>query len=173
MGLPPMAAYLMVAVMVAPVFLKSNISLLQSHLFVFYFAVFSVLTPPVALAGLVASQLAGSGYFKTSTEAFKIALPGFLMPFIFLVNPSLLGKPPSTLIGVLTIIGIILALTDIAALATGYYLVRLKRMDMVLIALSAVALIGYCVNMQFLFFAIGAALFVIITFWQWRRLISD
>jgi TRAP-type uncharacterized transport system fused permease subunit len=169
MGLPPLAAYLMVAIMAAPVFLHWNIPLLQSHFFVFYFSVFSVLTPPVALAGMVASKIAGSPYVKTSFEGFKISLVAFLMPYVFLVNPTILGRPPDAIIGVLTFIAILLALVGISTFMVGYYFTRMTVVERVLGAIYTTLLMMYATTMQNVFFSVGAGLFVVATLWQWRR----
>ena len=90
MGMPTSAAYLMGAILLAPALVNQGIAPLAAHLFIFYFAVISMITPPVALASFAASSLAGADLWQTGLIAFRIALPGFLIPYVFVYEPSLL-----------------------------------------------------------------------------------
>ncbi|MGH6886382.1 MAG: TRAP transporter permease, partial [Geminicoccales bacterium] len=89
-GMPTPAAYILVALLGAPALVDLGVPLLAAHLFVFYFANMSALTPPVAVASLVASRIAETSYWRTSFEAVHLGLPGFLLPFIFVARPELL-----------------------------------------------------------------------------------
>ena len=90
LGLPTSAAYILVAILGAPALVELGIPLLGAHLFVFYLAIMSALTPPVATAALVASSIAQAGFFKTSFTAMRLGLPGFLLPFYFVLRPEML-----------------------------------------------------------------------------------
>ena len=90
LGLPTPAAYVLVALFGVPALLDAGTPLLHAHMFVFYFANMSAITPPVALAPLVASKIAGGSYFKTAGVALQLGLPGFALPFLFAFYPGLL-----------------------------------------------------------------------------------
>ena len=90
MGMPAVASYLIVATLAVPVLIKFGFIPLAAHMFVFYFACFSSVTPPVALATYAASGLAQSDPWKTGWHAFILASVAFLAPFIFIYSPELL-----------------------------------------------------------------------------------
>jgi TRAP transporter 4TM/12TM fusion protein len=94
MGMPTSAAYLMGAILMAPALINQGIDTMAAHLFVFYFAVISMITPPVALASFAAASLAQADLWKTGLAAFRIAIPGFLIPYVFVFNNALLLKGP-------------------------------------------------------------------------------
>lgn len=90
MGLPSIPAYIITATMAAPALAKMGVPLLVSHMFVFYFGMLANLTPPVALAAFAGAGIAGGDTTKTGIQAVKIALAGFVVPYIFVFAPSLL-----------------------------------------------------------------------------------
>lgn len=90
MSLPAVAAYLILAVTVAPALVDLGIEPLAAHIFVLYFGVLSNITPPVGLAAFTAAGIAKSPPQRTSLEAVKIALPGFLIPYILIYSPGLI-----------------------------------------------------------------------------------
>jgi TRAP transporter 4TM/12TM fusion protein len=90
MGMPTSAAYLVAAVLVGPALQGLGVPALPAHLFIFYFAVLSMVTPPVALAAYAAAGISGANLWTTGLVAFVIAIPGFLIPFAFVFDPGLL-----------------------------------------------------------------------------------
>ncbi|KZD12362.1 TRAP transporter permease [Oceanibaculum pacificum] len=90
MGMPTTAAYAVAASVVAPGLIQLGITPLVAHMFVFYFAVISAITPPVALAAYAGAAIAGSDPMKTSVTAFKLGLAAFIVPFMFFYNQGLL-----------------------------------------------------------------------------------
>nr|WP_276562450.1 TRAP transporter fused permease subunit [Hoeflea prorocentri] len=90
LGMPTPAAYSLVAVVGAPALVDFGVEMLTAHMFVFFFANMSAVTPPVALAALVASKLAQASYARTALIASMLGLPGFVIPFLFVVYPELL-----------------------------------------------------------------------------------
>ena len=91
MGLPTTPAYLILAVLGAPTMVKLGVEPLAAHLFVFYFGCMSMITPPVGLAVYAASGIAESDFWKTSWHAVLLALPAFVVPYIFVFQPVLVG----------------------------------------------------------------------------------
>ena len=94
MGMPTSAAYIMSAVLLAPAMQNLGIEPLVAHMFIFYFANMSMITPPVAIASYTAAGIAKTGLWETGIEAVRIALILFLIPFVFVYNPGLLGLGP-------------------------------------------------------------------------------
>ena len=93
MGLPTPVAYLIVALSIVPLLQHLGVKPLLAHYFVFYFAVYSALTPPVAVAALAAAKLAGARYAETAKESMKLASTTFIIPFAFVYRPQLLDFP--------------------------------------------------------------------------------
>ncbi|MCB5198794.1 TRAP transporter fused permease subunit [Loktanella sp. TSTF-M6] len=90
MGMPTTAAYAVAASVVAPGLIQLGIPALTAHFFVFYFAVVSAITPPVALASYAAAGISGSNPMSTSVASFKIGISAFIVPFMFFYNSAIL-----------------------------------------------------------------------------------
>ena len=90
LGMPTPSAYILAAVLISPVLIGLQIPVLSAHLFLFYFAVMSALTPPVAVAAYAASALANANPLEIALSAVKISLGAFIVPFAFLFNPPLI-----------------------------------------------------------------------------------
>jgi TRAP transporter 4TM/12TM fusion protein len=91
-GIPTTAAYVIAVTVGAAALGNLGVSLLAAHLFVFYYAVLSDLTPPDAVTAFAAANIAGSDMFGTGIEAFRLGIAGFLVPFAFVFHPELLLK---------------------------------------------------------------------------------
>lgn len=111
MGMPTTAAYAVAASVVAPGLVELGIPQLTAHFFVFYYAVLSAITPPVALASYAAAGISGANPMETSVASFKIGIAAFIVPFMFFYNGALL-MDGSTLevgrAGVTAVIGVYL-----------------------------------------------------------------
>lgn len=90
MGMPTTAAYAVAASVVAPGLINLGVPTLTAHFFVFYFAVVSAITPPVALASYAAAGISGANPMATSVTSFKMGLSAFIVPFMFFYNGALL-----------------------------------------------------------------------------------
>jgi TRAP transporter 4TM/12TM fusion protein len=90
MGMPTTAAYAVAASVVAPGLVQLGIPMLTAHFFVFYFAVLSAITPPVALASYAAAGISGANPMETSVTSFKIGIAAFIVPFMFFYNSAIL-----------------------------------------------------------------------------------
>lgn len=111
MGMPTTAAYAVAASVVAPGLVQLGIPHLTAHFFVFYFAVVSAITPPVALASYAAAGISGANPMETSVASFKIGIAAFIVPFMFFYNSAILmdGTGPEILrAGVTAVIGVFL-----------------------------------------------------------------
>jgi TRAP-type uncharacterized transport system fused permease subunit len=103
MGVPTVAAYLLLVVVTAPALIQMGIPLISAHFFVYYFGCLSAITPPVALAAYAGAGIAGANPMQTGLTATRIGLTAFIVPFMFAYNPVLLLEG--------TLIDIIVALT--------------------------------------------------------------
>ncbi len=92
MGLPTTAAYIVVGTMAAPALMEMGLQPLAAHLFVFYFAIISAITPPVALAAFAAAGIAKDDPMKIGFTAVKLAAGAFIIPFLFAMDSTLLAQ---------------------------------------------------------------------------------
>ena len=90
LGLPTTAAYIICAITLAPAMIAVGIQPLGAHLFLLYFASLSAMTPPVAVAAFAAGSIAEAHGLKVSITAVKLGIAGFIMPFVFALNPNFL-----------------------------------------------------------------------------------
>jgi len=90
MGLPTTGAYILASALAAPILVNLGFEPLSAHMFVFYFAIISNITPPVALAAYAASSIAGSGPNQTGFQAMKLGFLAFIVPFAFCYDPGIL-----------------------------------------------------------------------------------
>ena len=95
MGLPSAVCYLLMATLIGPVLGNLGVIPLAAHLFIFYFGMMSMVTPPVALAAYAASSIAGTRIMPTGLAAFRFALVGFTLPYMFIYRPELLMLTPT------------------------------------------------------------------------------
>ncbi|MCS6921435.1 MAG: TRAP transporter permease [Elioraea sp.] len=94
MGVPTTAAYAIAAAVVAPGLIRMGVEPLVAHMFIFYYAVLSAITPPVALASFAAAGLARGNLWGTSLTALKFGMATFIVPYMFYLNPALLAQGP-------------------------------------------------------------------------------
>lgn len=154
MGLPSIPAYIITATMVAPALAEFGVPILVAHMFVFYFGIFANITPPVALASFAAAGLSGGDPMKTGLLSVKLALAGFMVPFLFVYEPALLLIDPSGLptnatefpfasvfaiakVALTSIIGVI----AIGAALEGYFKTHMNTWVRLLLGIGAILLI--------------------------------
>ena len=90
MGLPTTATYCIMASTCAPILFKMNVPMIAAHFFVFYYGIVADITPPVALAAYAGSAISGGSPMKTGVNATRLAIAGFIIPFIFAMSPDML-----------------------------------------------------------------------------------
>jgi TRAP transporter 4TM/12TM fusion protein len=136
MGVPTVAAYLILAILVAPAMVDFGVLPLAAHMFVFYFGIISAITPPVAIAAYVGAGIAGAKPFKVGLTACVLAIPAFIVPYIMVYNPALIlvGTPLEIVqVTITSIIG-----SFLCAVATqGYFLTNLKLLERLIALLAA------------------------------------
>jgi TRAP-type uncharacterized transport system fused permease subunit len=141
MGLPSAVCYLLMATLVGPVLTKLGIVPLAAHLFIFYFGMMSMVTPPVALAGYTAAAIAKSNIMRTSFAAFGFALIGFILPYAFILHPSLLLISPDggSVWGAaaVRVVLILISILFLAVSTAGHCFVRVSRLQRVILFAGA------------------------------------
>ena len=168
-GLPTIAAYLIVAICVAPSLVRMGLPLLASHLFVFYFAVMACVTPPHAPAALPASQIAGCGFIRTALHATRLAAAGFILPFIFVANPALLLDFAEPVRGILTLIATTIAIVLLQATIYGYLLTKLSIIERIAGFASTAGLLAFCIVGTYIGFSAGIGILIVILLSQRRK----
>jgi TRAP transporter 4TM/12TM fusion protein len=146
MGLPSAVCYLLMATLIGPVLNKLGVPPLAAHLFIFYFGMMSMVTPPVALAAYATASIAGSPIMSTGVAAFRFSLVGFTLPFMFVYRPELLLLPKdgeSLAIGgvVMAVLAAVFGIVSLAGGLAGYLFAPLKApLRIALFASAAFAL---------------------------------
>lgn len=138
MGLPSTAAYIIAATVGVPSLVAAGIPELSANLFVFYFAIMSFITPPVAVAAYAAAGLADCSASKTGWLAFMLGLPGFIIPYVYVYNPALLivDTPvmDTLLIAVLSTFAVVL----MSMAVIGWFKGKLNALFRLLMAVAAI-----------------------------------
>lgn len=124
MGLPTTVSYLLCVSVLSPVLINMGILPIAAHMFIFYFACLSGITPPVALAAYTAAGIAGTGPLKTATEGSKLAIIAFFVPYMFVFNPAYLMEGTITQILWAVLVGIATCYS-IAGFVQGWLICRL------------------------------------------------
>jgi TRAP transporter 4TM/12TM fusion protein len=171
MGLPTSAAYLLLAVLVAPALEKMGVQPIVAHMFIFYYGLVSAITPPVALAAYAAAGISGAGTTETGIEAVRLGFVKLLVPFLFVSMPGLLMLGGSTMVAVSTF----LAAAAVVSLSVSFagWLVRplmvFERLGFLVAAVllvfpAPVALDAINVTLR----PAGFALLLVLTLYCWR-----
>ncbi|UCG65320.1 MAG: TRAP transporter fused permease subunit [Deltaproteobacteria bacterium] len=159
-GMPVVAAYALVAIVVAPILIRMGVGGIQTHFFILYFAAFSTLSPPVASAALMGSSISGGSYFKTAVEGMKIAATAFIIPWLILWNPNIIAHFSGLWMAIGSISATVVSIFILQAGLFGQFLIRLNVLErMAFIVVSAI-LIGFVVTQSSIMFVIGLVLFV-------------
>ncbi|WP_416202627.1 TRAP transporter permease [Marinobacter sp. X15-166B] len=139
MGMPTTAAYAVAASVVAPGLVKLGIDPLTAHFFVFYFAVVSAITPPVALASYAAAGISGANAMETSVASFRMGLAAFIVPFMFFYNGALLMEAGAGAI-VQALVTALFGVYLLSAAVQGWFVNRLAGVLVRLLLLASALL---------------------------------
>ncbi|MEW6408722.1 MAG: TRAP transporter fused permease subunit [Nitrospirota bacterium] len=172
MGLPTPVAYLMVALLLIPSMAEAGFKGLAAHFFIMYFAIFSSLTPPVAVASLAASKLANAGFVKTSITALKIVTPTYIVPFIYVYHKELLDFPNISLAMIYWTLVSILLIYLLSAVIFNFFLRKLNIFERILFLISYIVGFVYIVESSYfvalMFFGLVAVSFMWII-WKTKK----
>lgn len=164
MGLPCTPAYIISIAIGGPALRSMGVDLLAAHLFVFYFAVMSGVTPPVCIAAYCGASIAGSDPIKTGFSAWRLALAGFIVPYVFVYNPALLLK--GSILDIIVIsIELLTAIILLNGALTGYFIKRLSTLEKyILISLSIGLVILSTLSSKIDFIVVGIIIITLIVF---------
>ncbi len=140
-GIPTTPAYILAVTVGGAALQKLGIDILAAHLFVFYFAVLADVTPPVAVTAFAGAQIAGASPMLTGWHASRIAIGGFLAPFLFVYQPALLMRGEWDEI-VVSFVSAAIGIAALCAALAGHMFTPLgwgKRVFLVVVALSAIS----------------------------------
>ena len=162
MGLPSIPSYLITATIAAPALVELGQPELAAHLFCFYYAMFANLTPPVALASFAAAGLSGGSPMKTGWQSVRLALAGFIIPYMFMYNPQLLLENVTLLSGIQVVITSCIGVVMIAAAVEGYLFGNLNW----LLRIASMAGALLLIDSKTITDVIGIALLVVVIAYQ-------
>ena len=172
MGVPGVAAYVIVAAVAVPVLINVGATPMAAHMFCLIYACLSNITPPVAMSSYVAAGIAKSDQTKTSLIAVKLGITGFILPFFFLNNPVLLMGSAEAVPLQLTIRAIITACIGVISLSAGLEGMLIKRCSMFArILLIGIGLLAIAPSLQT--DILGIVLLVVIVVMQQRSKDQD
>jgi TRAP-type uncharacterized transport system fused permease subunit len=147
LAVPVTASYIMCAVIAAPALIKLGVPDFAAHMFIFYYAVLSEVSPPTALSPFAAAAITGGDPYKTTLQAWKYTMPAFLVPFVFVLDPMGVGlllsvpKGGSWIDVVLIVLKAGLGMLVLAAAAQGWMLRQTTRLERYLLLLSGLLLV--------------------------------
>jgi len=164
MGMPTAAAYIMQTALLVPALVKLGVLTEAAHMFVFYFAILSSITPPVALAVYAANGISQGRLWKSSIAALKLGAAGYVIPFMFVFGPPLL------MIGTIrevftTFLTALIGVISLSGGLTGFFLSSAKIIERLLLIIAALTLLAP----DKLTDLIGLTLVGFVFFLQWRR----
>ncbi|MEY7851071.1 TRAP transporter permease [Natrarchaeobius sp. A-rgal3] len=168
MATDTVTVYILLAVLVAPGLVDIGVPELTAHLFIFYFGLMAMVTPPVCIAAYAASTIAESDPLKSGFWAWRLSLAAFLLPFAFVFDENLLliGSSDAIALSVLTTI---VALTALAGAIVGHVYTDLSRTERIVLVGASVLLIAPSPTVN----AVGFGLLVIGGFRQFRNMASE
>ncbi len=141
LGLPTTAKYIILATMAAPALGLLGVELLAAHLFILYFGVIADVTPPVALAAYAGAGIAGGNSFRTGVTALKLGLAGFIIPYVFALNPTMLFIDATALTVVFSLITACIGVIGLGGGVQGYLITHAKPHERVLLLVAALSLL--------------------------------
>ena len=138
MGMPTTGVYVLLAALVAPSLIEAGVAKLSAHMFILYFGMMSMITPPIALAAFAAASISRADPMKTGYVAMRMGWVAYVIPFVFVLSPTLLlvGAPWKIALNVTTAtIGVYVA----SVAMVGYFTRPLGAVTRLLLAIGGLA----------------------------------
>ena len=170
MGLPTTGVYVILSSLAAPALVQLGVSPMAAHMYVFYYGVIAVITPPVAVASYAAAGISGASPNKTGWQAVKLGLAGFILPVTFVLNPSVLMEGPVFNI-ILSCATMLLALMEVSSALTGIYVRTI--VGRILIFISAMLLLDGGVVTDMIGIAFGGLIYALEYINHKKQLVGD
>ena len=162
MGMPTTAAYAVAAAVIAPGLIRMGIPPLTAHFFIFYYAVISAITPPVALAAYAASGIAGANAFRAGNTAFRLSMGKVMVPFVFVFSPSILivTQDFTWQAFTLAVTGLLIGIWMLSAAISGWLFAPLWRVERIVLSVSAILLVVPSLTVTVIGLALSAPIFL-------------
>jgi TRAP transporter 4TM/12TM fusion protein len=135
MGMPTSGVYVLLAALVVPGLVEVGVLPLSAHMFILYFGMMSMITPPIALAAFAAATISGASPMKTGFESMRLGWTAYVVPFLFVLSPTLLlrGDPGQIILNVFTaFVGVYI----VSVAVVGYFTRRLNAVHRIVIAIA-------------------------------------
>lgn len=165
MGVPTTANYVITSTIAAPALIQLGVPTLAAHMFVFYFGIIADITPPVALAAYAGSAISGGDPLKTGVNASKLGIAAFIIPYVFVLSPQLLGIGATFTSVLMTTTTAIIGMIGISGAMIGQFYTRANVFERLILAAGGLCLI----DPHGLTDLIGVALLVGVGVMQWFR----
>jgi TRAP-type uncharacterized transport system fused permease subunit len=162
MGLPTLAAYIVLAALGVPALVQLGAPMLAAHLFVFYFAILSAITPPVCLSAYVGAGIAGAKPMKVGVTAMTMAPFIYFLPFMFVIWPGLLFNAPLLIVGK-NFLEFMLFMFPLIIVPQRFWLIKMNVVEMCLFTLSTLSFFimkDYSLISMLILFGAGAFLHI-------------
>jgi TRAP transporter 4TM/12TM fusion protein len=165
MGIPTIPNYIITSSLVAPILYKMGVPLIVSHMFVFYFGIMADLTPPVALAAFAAASIAKSDFVRTGLNAVKIAIAGFVVPYMAVYDNALMLQTDDMGAVIYIVVKALLAICLWGAAAIGHLIGPMRWYERIVATAAAFSLVLAIPLTDEIGFVAGAA---VIAWHAWR-----
>jgi TRAP-type uncharacterized transport system fused permease subunit len=163
-GIPTTPAYILAVTVGGAALQKLGVDILAAHLFVFYYAVLADVTPPVAVTAFAGAQIAGADPMKTGWHASRIAIGGFLAPFLFVYQPALLMNGSWPLV-IVSVVSASIGIAALCAAVTNHMFAPLGWWRCAFLALLSLGAITSNVTVS----VVTSLVIVAFAVWDWRR----
>lgn len=161
MGVPTTANYVITSTIAAPALIQLGVPILAAHMFVFYFGIIADITPPVALAAYAGSAISGGDPLKTGINASKLGIAAFIIPYVFVLSPQILGIG-ATIGGItFTTITALIGMTGISGAMIGQFYTKANAIERLALLAGGLCLIDPHVLTDIVGVAILAAVFTL------------
>ena len=158
MGIPTIPNYIITSSLVAPILLQMGVPLIVSHMFVFYFGIMADLTPPVALAAFAAATIAKSSFMKTGFTAVKIAIAGFVVPYMAVYDNALMLQTDDLGAIAYVVVKALIAILLWGSAAVGHLMIPMGWIERAVATAAAFSLVLAIPLTDEIGFGLGAAL---------------
>ena len=169
MGMPSAIIYIVLSVIAAPALIEAGVVTMSAHLFLFYFGMLSMITPPVCLATIAAASVAGTGIWQTGWAGVRLGFIAYVVPFLIVYQPELIFEGTAGAIAV-TFVKAVIGVIVLCYAVAGYMADRLGIVERVLCGVAGIAILSAPLDT-----AVGlaanavAVLLVAAMFWNGRR----
>jgi TRAP-type uncharacterized transport system fused permease subunit len=169
MGMPSAIIYIVLSVIAAPALVEAGVVTMSAHLFLFYFGMLSMITPPVCLATIAAASVAGTGFWETGWAGVRLGFIAYVVPFLIVYQPELIFEGTAGAIAVAfvkAVIGVVVLCYCVA----GYMVDRLGVVERLLIGAAGLAILSSPLDSAVGLAANGVAVALVAAmYWKGRR----